>query len=441
MQDIIRPKKSLKEILPSKNEPRMSSGRDQASAMPPLQMMNGDNPIKEIYHYQPQAGYLKGLLLTSGIALILVFSYFVSLAFTRATVEVLARERSFPAGGEIEAWRQSDNGQQLTFGYSEGLSETIKVPVSASGVEKVSRLASGKIIIHNSYSSTKQTLIKNTRFEAPNGKIYRIQEAVTVPGYRQEADGKIIPGTLEVVVKADQPGAEYNLSSGNFTIPGFKNGPQFEKITATLKEAISGGLVGEEPKISEADANRAEAQAQKTLSEQISKKIKSNLPDNVILFDDGLTFNFETLSPEIKDGQTYLVVKANAVAVVFDKKKLSQFLAKRWLNNYDGGEVLLSDFSQLDIKFLNKEEINSSFAGPLKISVAKKDLNIKWVFDESALIEAIKNISNSEMVIVLRQFPAIENARINFSPPWSNNVPNKTERIKIKLVGPEDFNR
>ena len=45
------------------------------------------------------------------------------------------------------------------------------------------------------------------------------------------------------------------------------------------------------------------------------------------------------------------------------------------------------------------------------------------------------------MVIVLRQFPAIEDARINFSPPWSNNVPNKTERIKIKLVGPEAFGR
>ena len=52
------------------------------------------------------------------------------------------------------------------------------------------RKASGQIIVYNAYNDNNQKLIKNTRFETPDGKIYRIQASIIVPGTKVE-EGKI----------------------------------------------------------------------------------------------------------------------------------------------------------------------------------------------------------------------------------------------------------
>ena len=65
--------------------------------------------------------------------------------------------------------------------------------------------ASGKIVVYNNYSTAGQKLIKDTRFETPNGLIFRIKDAVTVPG-KKTVGGETVPGSLEVTVYADKEG-------------------------------------------------------------------------------------------------------------------------------------------------------------------------------------------------------------------------------------------
>src|SRR3989344_576101 len=52
----------------------------------------------------------------------------------------------------------------------------------ASGSEHVERRAGGKITVYNEYSSNPQVLVQNTRFATPDGRIYRTDVKVTVPG-------------------------------------------------------------------------------------------------------------------------------------------------------------------------------------------------------------------------------------------------------------------
>src|SRR3989344_1560274 len=82
----------------------------------------------------------------------------------------------------------------------------------ATGKSKVSQKASGKIRIVNAYSSEKQTLVATTRFAAPDGKIFRLDNQILVPG-AQIKDGKIIPSSVESSIPADQPGAGYNIGN------------------------------------------------------------------------------------------------------------------------------------------------------------------------------------------------------------------------------------
>jgi hypothetical protein len=112
-----------------------------------------------------------------------------------------------------------------------------------TGVKEVETKASGQIIIYNAFSSATQPLVRNTRFETPDGKIYRIKQSLSVPGASIK-DGETIPGSIEATVYADEAGEEYNISLTDFTIPGFKGGPRFDKFYARSKTPMSGGFMG-----------------------------------------------------------------------------------------------------------------------------------------------------------------------------------------------------
>ncbi|MFZ1626520.1 MAG: hypothetical protein WAT81_01790 [Candidatus Moraniibacteriota bacterium] len=119
--------------------------------------------------------------------------------------------------------------------------KTIRLTRDATGKDiGNSTKASGLITISNAFSEASQSLVATTRFEMADGKLYRLIDGVTVPGTKTD-DGKTIPGKVDARVMADTTGAKYNVSSGSFTIPGFKGGPKFEKITAEVKNAFVGG--------------------------------------------------------------------------------------------------------------------------------------------------------------------------------------------------------
>ena len=67
--------------------------------------------------------------------------------------------------------------------------------VPADGEKPVESRSSGRIVIYNSYSTSPQRLVKNTRFETPEGLIYKIADSVTVPG-RKNLDEQNIPGSV-----------------------------------------------------------------------------------------------------------------------------------------------------------------------------------------------------------------------------------------------------
>src|SRR3989338_4190473 len=121
--------------------------------------------------------------------------------------------------------------------------------------------AGGVVPVSTAYSPASQRLIANTRFEAPDGHIYRIRDSVTVPGMKQG-----VAGTVSATLYADSPGPAYNKSGGvSFTIPGFKNDPRDAKITARSEGALSGGFVGDETVVAPADLAAAKAALQKQM--------------------------------------------------------------------------------------------------------------------------------------------------------------------------------
>ncbi len=94
--------------------------------------------------------------------------------------------------------------------------------VKASGQVNVKEQATGKLEISKSTPGAER-LIKNTRFRTPDGLVFRIKESVVVPGAIKDSSGKMIPGTIQAEVFADEVGDKYNVPAGKtFDVPGFQ---------------------------------------------------------------------------------------------------------------------------------------------------------------------------------------------------------------------------
>jgi len=104
-------------------------------------------------------------------------------------------------------------------------SENDEKEFKSTGQGKDEQMAKGIITIINNFSSAPQILVANTRFETPDGKIFRLDSRIVIPGATMK-NGKLEPSSIDVNVTAATSGPEYNIIACNdnckFTIPGFK---------------------------------------------------------------------------------------------------------------------------------------------------------------------------------------------------------------------------
>ncbi|MEK7138533.1 MAG: hypothetical protein AAB787_03425, partial [Patescibacteria group bacterium] len=216
-----------------------------------------------------------------GVALLLVLIYAVSFLFASVTVEVTPAQLDVAINDNFVATK---SGGALNFDVVTLPAKVASREVKASGTEKVSRAASGPVIIYNNYSKDNQKLITSTRFQAKNGKIYRLRQPLIVPGMKMQG-GKLVPGSIEATIYADQPGADYNQEATDFTIPGFKDDPRFSKFYARSKSALSGGLVGEVRKLSPEEADKARKALSADLTRELLLEARAKIPASFVLFD------------------------------------------------------------------------------------------------------------------------------------------------------------
>src|SRR3989344_4859320 len=196
---------------------------------------------------------LSKLKLAAGIIIFVIFCLFGIILlgkFSSITVEITPRQEFIeidaPLSGGVEPLKDELAAEVMSISRSE------KGSVRPTGLKQISRRASGQIMIYNTYSSDSQILVKNTRFEAPDGKIYLIDKTLTIPG-TNVIEGKVVAGEIEATVFADEPGENYNADLVDFIIPGFQNSVKREKFYGRAKTKMEGGFVGEVSVIKEGD--------------------------------------------------------------------------------------------------------------------------------------------------------------------------------------------
>jgi len=345
----------------------------------------------------------------------------LSTLFSGASVVVHPRSAAITAPVTISAQPNAPAGvlpyQTMT------LTSNGTTSIAAAGSQKVSRQASGVMTITNNFGTESQRLIANTRFEAPDGKIYRIHESVVVPGMTGST-----PGTATITVYADSPGEAYNRGATHFTVPGFKSDPRYTKFYADAA-SISGGFVGNEPAVAANDLAAAKTAMQQKLEESVRSSFAAQVPEGFLPVENSFQFSFSDMR-QIPDGanKATLSQSVTAVAAVVRASDLAAATAVQAAEGYAGEAVAFKDVSAVHVV------MSPSSKGPVgKMDiVVQAPTTVVWQYDKGALKTALIGKKKDTFEAIITSFrPALVGAELTLRPFWQSNLPSNPDKITI----------
>lgn len=353
-----------------------------------------------------------------------LFGLLLSTVFAGATVTVYPRTETVGLPATLQAQQNAPVGvlQYQTLTVTRSASQS----VAAAGTQRVSRAASGVVTISNSYSSAPQRLIANTRFEAPDGKIYRIRDSVTVPGM---AAAK--PGTVTATIYADSPGPDYNKAGATtFTIPGFKGDPRYSKFSAQSAGGISGGFIGDEPAVAPADLATAKTALQKQVDAEVRAAAAAEIPSGSVAIPGTLEVVFADIVQEAgSDKNAKLTQSATATGAIVREADLAAAIARKSVQNYKGEAVLFGEQTTMTVSIASTTKLSD---GTLTLQL-QGQASLVWQFDPNALLQALAGKDKSAFQTTIQAFqPAIAKADASIRPFWRGVFPSDTTKIKIK---------
>ena len=372
-------------------------------------------------------------LLLWGVAVLFVILLIVALStsFTGARIRITPKTQLVTVHTEFTASR----GETGKLGFQAlPISETDELVIPADTLKKVSERATGTITIFNAFSDKPQRLIKNTRFETPAGLIYRIGTSVTVPG-KTEKNGRPVPGSVEAVVSADSPGAEYNIPLSDFTIPGFKTDPpRFAGFYARSKTAIEGGMLGTIKTPSDGAIKTARASLRDSLRQEVAKDKQALVPSGYILFQGALAAKEEPLATEPRgEDKAAVRERITGAAYVFKKSDIAQAIAQALIPSFDKLPIDIPDLTSLAFTMTESPTGNLAEVKTLRFMLTG-DTRIVWRFDEAKLRDALVGRPKGDLAATLASFPTIEKADLVLKPFWSGTFPKNPKQVVIETV-------
>lgn len=361
------------------------------------------------------------LAVSSCIAVLLIV---LSWTFTGATVIVTPKRTTITLSDDFGAERV---GGSLSF-TAAPFQKIGEEAVPALAKKRVSERTSGTIVVYNNFSDKPQRLIKNTRFESPQGRIYRIDRSIVVPGQKKSGT-ELTPGNVEAVVFADSPGESFNSPPTDFTVPGFKNDPgRYAGFYARSKTALTGGFEGTIPVPTEAAEKVAREKMRLKITEELLAEATQTAPKDSVFLKGAYRVVTESL-PSQERGESEAVVREKITLTAFylPRAELTRAIAQKKLPQYDGKPVSIETLESLIVTLKSAgsadEKITFSVAG---------EARVVSLFDETALAEALRGKPKNGVAPVLSSFPAIEKVDVTLRPFWRRSFPEKAGKIKIE---------
>lgn len=305
--------------------------------------------------------------------------------------------------------------------------------VQASGTEHAEEKASGNVTVYNETEKTMR-LIKNTRFQSPDGLVFRIPASVDVPAAKNGT-----PGSIAATVFADETGPKYNIpATDKFTLPGLKTSPDFSKVYARSTTAFTGGFSGDRPAVSQSVLDASKAEVRRRLEEKAHDAWRT-AGNDTISFPGLLTVTYESLPPTDEPGGGVRISERATVNVpVFPATAFATSVAQAVTADAEHSSINIQFSSDMTAEAVGG--IEAADLGRESITFALSGQGrLVWSLDEKALQEALSGREEAAFEPIVRGFSAIEEARARITPFWKHSFPQDPADITISITSPPEF--
>ncbi len=393
----------------------------------------GPRPLdpRETAKHRPARGRTSmALWIAAAIVSISLLVLLALALFSKSTVTVTPRVHNVTFDSTA-LFSAMPSGVGLTYAVQTvTLEESVVVP--AQGVERVEDRATGEITVYNSYSDAPVRLIKNTRFETPNGLIYRIPSSIVVPG--KTASG---PGTLTVSVIADAAGPGYNSGPvEKLTVPGLKSTQaMYDGVYGQATQGMSGGFVGERPAVAADALEAARAQLRTKLSERLVSEAAAGR-DDVFVFPTLAEVTFEHLPSAPDSSGARVGEKLMAKVPVFIKDAFAESIAQAVSAEAGSSRIVLRPGTGFAVTPASSTP-SSLDEGPVQFSIAGAATLI-WYVDTDELRGALLGKDKDAFKPIISQFPGVERADAQIAPFWSSTLPSNPDKLNITIAEPAE---
>jgi hypothetical protein len=348
-------------------------------------------------------------------------------AFADAKVTITPQAKTTSVSGDFTA---TFNAGDLPYEIVT-VTKTVSANVPAESTENANDPAQGTITIYNAQEAS-QTLIKNTRFQSPDGLIFRIQDSVSIPGGSASS-----PGSIKATVYADTGGDQYNIGPTTFTVPGLKGSAAYDKVTAKSTEAFTGGFSGERPSVSDATRDAQNEKNKAALNTALEEAVAGELKAGYIVVP-GAMFVSTAPAPDTagKDDTVNVNLKGTATAVAFPNGALAKAIAFQTLGSYAGEPVAIEDVKTLKLT-PSTEGTPTAEQGSFAFSLSGS-ATIVYDVDPTKIAGAVAGKTRSAAYSIIQSFPEVNRAILTVRPFWKGSFPTDPSDIVIATTSPAE---
>lgn len=320
--------------------------------------------------------------------------------------------------------------------------------------------ATGVIKVVNS-SDEEWPLRADTRFQTPDGIVFRITQGVLVPPATTDEAGEKTPGSLEVAAQADpldiygKPvGDRGNIGPTKFVIPGLSRYNQ-ALIWGESEAPMTGGITKYRKIVKEEDVEAAKKQIQDNLLLLAKEDLRTRIDElnklnhtNLVLLDDRRYLKTQLLDLRISEDligtqkeKFEVFAKISAEGVAYDYNQLYALLKREIITRTHPDMRIREDSIQPDT--ISYEVIEEDpVLGQIKITATIKGIE-EFVIDDSQeagvrfgnkVRDKVLGLPLQEAQSLIANMSEVDAVQIKTWPIWLSNMPRIPENIDIKLM-------
>ncbi|MFA5131175.1 MAG: hypothetical protein WC467_02000 [Patescibacteria group bacterium] len=326
-----------------------------------------------------------------------------------------------PAGA-VSANADTDFREQVS-GTVREVAVSAQKDFSATGEEYTGEEIAGSVSIINNTAKA-QALVATTRLLSPDNKLYRIKNAVNVPG----------GGEVTVDIYVDKPVPDLAIAPTSFTIPGLWAGLQDKIYAKSSSEFVYRQKVKKFIKASDIEQATKEMNAS-LIAQAKQSQITSPGVNSQTLYEtlDSSSFAISAKAGDAQDNFS-IAATGSMVVISFSKDEVAKLAAAKLsllipddkeLVDYNSADIVYS-FDNYDVK-TGVATVKASFNGTMVLK------NNTEIIDKKHLV----NLNRSQLENYLKTFPEIKSYELKFYPAFINRAPRLPERIQISIKGLE----